>query len=68
MITDTVCLKLYKGNVAVVSRASPYSLYSITRATFEEDPGAYNQKAATGFIKLNAVRLRLLAERSKRIV
>ena len=64
-VTGTVRLKLYKGNVAVVGRKSPYSLYSQKVVTFEEDAGAYNQVDAEGFIKLNALRLRLLAARGK---
>ncbi len=67
MVTGMVRLKLYKGNVSVVGRTSPYSLYSMAHVTFEEDAGAYDQKDATGFIKLNALRLRLLAARNKRI-
>jgi argininosuccinate synthase len=67
MVTGSVRLKLYKGNVAVVGRTSPYSLYSMAHVTFEEDAGAYDQKDAEGFIKLNALRLRLLAARNKRI-
>jgi argininosuccinate synthase len=53
--TGTVRLKLYKGNVSVVGRKSPYSLFSPEFATFEED-SVYNQKDAEGFIKLNALR------------
>ena len=64
-VTGTVRLKLYKGNVAVVGRKSPYSLYSQKVVTFEEDAGAYNQVDAEGFIRLNALRLRLLAARGK---
>jgi len=64
-VTGTVRLKLYKGNVAVVGRKSPYSLYSQKVVTFEEDSGAYNQVDAEGFIRLNALRLRLLAARGK---
>ncbi|MGV8997730.1 MAG: argininosuccinate synthase [Parvibaculaceae bacterium] len=66
-VTGTVRLKLYKGNVSVVGRSSPYSLYSMAHVTFEDDAGAYDQTDATGFIKLNALRLRLLAARNKRI-
>ena len=62
-VTGTVRLKLYKGNVAVVGRTSPYSLYSEKLVTFEDDQGAYDQKDAAGFIKLNALRLRTLAAR-----
>ncbi|MGI9386980.1 MAG: argininosuccinate synthase, partial [Methyloligellaceae bacterium] len=62
-VTGTVTLKLYKGSVSVIGRASPYSLYSEQLVTFEEDAGAYDQKDAEGFIKLNALRLRTLAAR-----
>ena len=60
-VTGTVRLKLYKGNTTVVGRKSPVSLYSMQHVTFEEDQGAYNQRDAEGFIKLNALRLRLRA-------
>src|SRR6186997_2195933 len=60
-VTGTVRLKLYKGNTAVVGRKSPKSLYSMKTVTFEEDQGAYDQRDAEGFIKLNALRLRLRA-------
>lgn len=66
-VSGTVRLKLYKGSVSVVGRKSPYSLYSEKVVTFEDDAGAYNQKDAEGFIKLNALRLRLLARRDQRI-
>ncbi len=59
-VEGTVRLKLYKGNATVVGRKSPQSLYSMKHVTFEEDAGAYDQKDAAGFIKLNALRLRLL--------
>ncbi|MBZ9939257.1 argininosuccinate synthase [Mesorhizobium sp. BR1-1-16] len=62
-VEGTVRLKLYKGNVIVVGRASPNSLYSDTLVTFEDDRGAYDQKDAAGFIRLNALRLRTLAAR-----
>lgn len=58
-VTGTVRLKLYKGNCIVVGRKSPCSLYSIEHATFEKDV-VYNQKDAEGFIKINALRLRML--------
>jgi len=58
-VTGTVRLKLYKGNTTVVGRKSPKSLYSMQHVTFEDDEGAYNQRDAEGFIKLNALRLRL---------
>ena len=64
-VTGEVRLKLYKGNVILVGRSSPYSLYSEKIVTFEDDRGAYDQKDAEGFIKLNALRLRLLAGRDK---
>ena len=59
-VTGTVRLKLYKGSATVVGRKSPKSLYSEKHVTFEDDAGAYDQKDAAGFIKLNALRLRLL--------
>jgi len=65
-VTGTVKLKLYKGNVIVTGRSSPYSLYSQDLVTFEDDKGAYDQKDAQGFIKLNALRLRTLAMRKRK--
>ena len=62
-VMGTVRLKLYKGNASVVGRKSPTSLYSEKIVTFEDDAGAYDQKDAAGFIKLNALRLKLLAKR-----
>ncbi|MEM8854164.1 MAG: argininosuccinate synthase, partial [Pseudomonadota bacterium] len=64
-VTGTVRLKLYKGNVIVTGRESPQSLYSEAIVTFEDDAGAYDQKDAEGFIRLNALRLKLLANRNK---
>src|SRR5579871_934924 len=64
-VTGTVRLKLYKGNVIVMGRSSPASLYAQDLVTFEDDRGAYDQKDAQGFIKLNALRLRTLARRRK---
>ena len=61
-VTGTVRLKLYKGSVAAVGRKAPGSLYSHAHVTFEEDD-VYDQKDAEGFIKLNALRLRLLKQR-----
>ncbi len=58
-VGGTVRLKLYKGNVSVIGRESPHSLYSMQHVTFEDDQGAYDQFDAQGFIKLNALRLRL---------
>ena len=66
-VTGTVRLKLYKGNVSVIGRASPYSLYSQDLVTFEDDQGAYDQKDAQGFIKLNGLRLRTLAMRRRKM-
>ena len=60
-------LKLYKGNVIVIGRKSGKSLYSSTLVTFEDDKGAYDQKDAAGFIRLNALRLRLIATRNARV-
>ena len=65
-VTGTVRIKLYKGNTDVVGRSSPYSLYSEKLVTFEDDQGAYDQKDAAGFIKLNALRLRTLASRKSK--
>jgi argininosuccinate synthase len=65
-VTGTVRLKLYKGNTILVGRSSPYSLYSESLVTFEDDKGAYDQKDAAGFIKLNALRLRTLAMRKRK--
>ncbi len=64
-VSGTVRLKLYKGMASVVGRKSPNSLYSEAHVTFEDDAGAYDQKDAEGFIKLNALRLRLLAQRDR---
>jgi argininosuccinate synthase len=64
-VTGTVRLKLYKGGVHIIGRKSPHSLYSSSIVTFEDDQGAYDQRDAQGFIKLNALRLRLLGQRGK---
>ena len=64
-VSGTVRLKLYKGNVDVVGRKSDDSLFDEKIATFEEDEGAYNQKDAEGFIKLNALRLRIAASKGR---
>jgi argininosuccinate synthase len=63
-VEGEVTLKLYKGNVMVIGRESDKSLYSDTLVTFEDDQGAYDQKDAAGFIKLNALRLRTLGKRN----
>ena len=65
-VEGTVRLKLYKGNVIVTGRRSPKSLYSDALVTFEDDRGAYDQKDAEGFIRLNALRLRTLAARKRK--
>ncbi len=58
-VEGAVKLELYKGNITVLGRQSNKSLYSMQHVTFEEDAGAYNQQDANGFIKLNALRLRI---------
>ena len=66
-VTGTVKLKLYKGSVRTVARWSDHSLYSEKHVTFEEDAGAYDQQDAKGFIQLNALRLKLIATRNRRV-
>ncbi|MFY9696865.1 MAG: argininosuccinate synthase [Rhodoplanes sp.] len=66
-VTGRVRLKLYKGNVGVVGRESPYSLYDQDLVTFEEGAAAYDQHDAEGFIKLNALRLRTLGQRKRKM-
>ena len=66
-VTGTVRLKLYKGLARTVGRWSDHSLYSEAHVTFEDDAGAYDQKDAAGFIQLNALRLKLLATRKRRL-
>jgi argininosuccinate synthase len=66
-VTGSVRLKLYKGNVAVVGRTSPYSLYDQELVTFEDGKVAYDQRDAAGFIRLNALRLRTLGQRRKKL-
>jgi argininosuccinate synthase len=66
-VTGTVTLKLYKGSVSVIGRQSPYSLYDQDLVTFEEGKVAYDHRDAAGFIRLNALRLRTLAQRNKRM-
>ncbi len=65
-VSGRVRLRLYKGNVSVVGRESPNSLYSMKVVTFEDDQGAYDQTDAQGFIKLQALRLRLGAMAGRR--
>jgi argininosuccinate synthase len=66
-VSGEVRLKLYKGNVAVVGRESPYSLYDQDLVTFEEGAVAYDHRDAAGFIRLNALRLRTLGRRKKKL-
>ncbi|OFE12059.1 argininosuccinate synthase [Pseudohongiella acticola] len=66
-VNGTVRLKLYKGGVAVVGRESADSLFDASIATFEDDAGAYDQADAGGFIKLNALRLRIAANKGRKI-
>ena len=64
-VNGTVRVKLYKGNVIIAGRASDTdSLFDERIATFEDDQGAYDQKDAEGFIKLNALRLRIAARKN----
>ncbi|MDB5447912.1 MAG: argG [Phenylobacterium sp.] len=65
-VTGQVRVKLYKGNVSVIGRTSPYSLYDQELVTFEEGAVAYDHRDAAGFIKLNALRLRVTANRDRR--
>src|SRR5690606_14243513 len=65
-VTGTVRLKLYKGLARTVARWSDHSLYSEAHVTFEDDAGAYDQKDAAGFIRLNALRLKLIGNRNAR--
>ena len=64
-VNGTVRLKLYKGNVIVVGRKSDDSLFDESIATFEDDAGAYDQKDAEGFIKLNALRMKIAASKGR---
>jgi argininosuccinate synthase len=66
-VEGRVRVKLYKGNVTVIGRESEASLYDEDLVTFEEGSGSYDQRDAAGFIKLNALRLRIAAERRKKL-
>ena len=66
-VNGTVRLKLYKGSVSVLGRRSPDSLYDEGMATFEDDRGAYSQQDASGFIRLNALRLRMAAKLGRKL-
>jgi len=67
LVSGRVRMKLYKGNATVVGRESAYSLYDEDLVTFEEGSGSYDQRDAAGFIKLNALRLRIAAQRAKKL-
>ena len=67
VVNGEVRIKLYKGNVSVVGRQSNDSLFDANIATFDDDGGAYNQSDAEGFIKLNALRLRIAANAGRKI-
>ncbi|WP_461480925.1 argininosuccinate synthase [Porticoccus sp.] len=67
VVNGKVRVKLYKGNVTVAGRQSEDSLFDEKIATFEDDAGAYNQKDAEGFIKLNALRLRIAANKNRQL-
>jgi argininosuccinate synthase len=67
-VSGVVRLKLYKGNVIVVGRQSEQSLFDSKISTFEDDGGAYNQKDAEGFIKLNALRMRIAARKGRSLL
>src|SRR5438874_9307961 len=66
-VTGRVRVKLYKGHVSIVGRESPYSLYDQALVTFEDGAVAYDQHDAEGFIRLNALRLRTLAQRRRKL-
>ena len=65
VVDGQVRLELYKGNVTVLGRRSENSLYDETIATFEDDGGAYQQRDAEGFIKLNALRMRVATSKGR---
>jgi argininosuccinate synthase len=65
-VNGEVRVKLYKGNVTVVGRRSEESLFDESIATFEDDAGSYDQKDAAGFIKLNALRMRIAASKGRK--
>jgi len=66
-VTGRVRIKLYKGNITVTGRESKYSLYDQDLVTFEEGAVAYDHRDAEGFIKLNALRLRTLGQRRRKL-
>jgi len=68
VVNGVVRVKLYKGNVTIVGRKSDDSLFDARISTFEDDGGAYNQQDAEGFIKLNALRLRIAASKGRKLI
>ena len=68
VVNGKVRLKLYKGNITVVGRQSADSLFDESMATFDDDAGAYNQADAEGFIKLNALRMRIAASKGRSLL
>jgi argininosuccinate synthase len=67
-VNGEVRIKLYKGSVSVVGRRSEESLFDASIATFEDDAGSYDQKDAEGFIKLNALRMRIAASKGRNLL
>ena len=67
MVNGQVRVKLYKGNATVIGRSSDQSLYDQDLVTFEEGSGSYDHRDAAGFIRLNALRLRTIAQRDRRL-
>ena len=68
VVNGVVRLKLYKGNVSVAGRKSDDSLFDESIATFEDDAGAYDQKDAEGFIRLNALRLKVASKKNRKMI
>jgi argininosuccinate synthase len=66
-VSGRVTVKLYKGNATVIGRESEHSLYDQDLVTFEEGSGSYDHRDAAGFIRLNALRLRTLAQRKRKL-
>ena len=66
-VSGRVTMKLYKGNATVIGRESDHSLYDQDLVTFEEGSGSYDQRDAAGFIKLNALRLQIIAQRRRKL-
>jgi argininosuccinate synthase len=65
-VSGRVTMRLYKGNATVIGRTSDHSLYDQDLVTFEKGSGSYDQRDAAGFIRLNALRLRTIAQRGRR--